>query len=70
MAYTQFYRIEGGGGVPPPTITFDRVDEIQKIFLGILLSVRLGAGIITFLNFISSFRSYLLGACREVSAYI
>ena len=32
MAYTQFYRIKGGDGVLP-TITFDRVDEIQFFFV-------------------------------------
>ena len=31
-ACTQFHRIKGGGGVPPPSLTnnFDRVDEIQR----------------------------------------
>ena len=34
MAYTQFYRIKGGGGVPPPpAITLDRVNEIQFFFV-------------------------------------
>ena len=34
MAYTQSYRIKGGGGVPPPpTITLDRVNEIQFFFV-------------------------------------
>ena len=44
ITYTQFHRVKGGGGVPPPSPTnnFDRVDEIQR-FLRILLSVALGA---------------------------
>ena len=32
IAYTQFHRIKGGGGVPStsPTNNFDRVDEIKR----------------------------------------
>ena len=36
ISYTQFYKIKGGEVVyppPPRTITFDRVDEIQKFFM-------------------------------------
>ena len=43
-AYTRFHRIKGGGGVPPPTNNFDRVDDIHKISSTLSKVIRDGGG--------------------------